>query len=114
MPSEPPLPPTGDPPEVALRGGLETSRPGCGEGRSIFRSCLGWLARLPAATLIAAVRLYQWTLGPLFTGQCRFHPTCSHYFIAAVRQRGALRGGWQGLRRLLRCHPFHPGGYDPP
>ena len=63
--------------------------------------------------IILVVRLYQVTLSPLLGGQCRFLPTCSHYMIQAVDKHGALVGGWMGLRRLLRCHPFGRGGYDP-
>lgn len=70
--------------------------------------------RLPALCLIGCVRLYQIVLSPLFGRQCRFQPTCSNYFIDAVKKYGALAGGWRGVRRILRCHPFHPGGYDPP
>lgn len=68
----------------------------------------------PRTLLIAAARIYQWTLSPLIGRQCRFEPTCSAYFIEAVRKDGAVRGTWRGLRRIGRCHPFHPGGYDPP
>ena len=70
-------------------------------------------ARLPAAGVIFLVRLYQVTLSPLLGGQCRFQPTCSYYVIEAVGRHGLLAGGWMGLRRLLRCHPFSRGGYDP-
>ena len=70
-------------------------------------------ARLPAEALILLVRLYQVTLSPLLGGQCRFLPTCSTYLIEAVDRHGLLAGGWLGLRRLLRCHPFARGGYDP-
>ncbi|MGW8257407.1 MAG: membrane protein insertion efficiency factor YidD [Thermoguttaceae bacterium] len=45
---------------------------------------------------------------------CRFQPSCSQYFIAAVKKHGAVRGAWRGVLRILRCHPWHPGGYDPP
>ena len=69
---------------------------------------------LPAATLIAAVRGYQLCISPMFGPTCRFTPTCSAYFIQAVRKYGALRGLIRGLWRICRCHPFHPGGYDPP
>lgn len=69
---------------------------------------------LPAWTLIGLVRLYQWTLSPILGGQCRFYPTCSNYFIEAVRKYGALRGTMRGIGRICRCHPFHPGGIDPP
>ncbi|MBX3415015.1 MAG: membrane protein insertion efficiency factor YidD [Pirellulales bacterium] len=64
--------------------------------------------------LIALVRCYQVALSPLLGANCRFQPTCSAYFIEAVRKYGALRGGFRGILRICRCHPFHPGGYDPP
>jgi putative membrane protein insertion efficiency factor len=70
--------------------------------------------QLPSALLIAAVRVYQWTLSPVLGQRCRFEPTCSSYFILSVQKYGTLRGAWRGLRRIGRCHPFHPGGYDPP
>jgi len=72
------------------------------------------LLHLPSALLIALVRIYQWTLSPVLGQRCRFDPTCSAYFIRAVQKYGALRGSWRGLRRIGRCHPFHPGGFDPP
>ena len=75
---------------------------------------LMWIWRLPARLLIAFVRLYQFLLSPLIGRQCRFHPTCSEYFIGAVRKHGAVSGILRGIGRILRCHPFHPGGYDPP
>ena len=70
--------------------------------------------RLPGWALIGMVRVYQWTLSPLLGRHCRFEPTCSAYFIGAVRKYGAIRGAWRGILRILRCHPWHPGGYDPP
>jgi putative membrane protein insertion efficiency factor len=69
---------------------------------------------LPRWLLVGLVRVYQWTLSPLLGRQCRFEPTCSAYFIQAVLRYGAVRGSWRGLLRIGRCHPFHPGGYDPP
>ena len=78
--------------------------------RILWATLLG----LPSWTLILLVRLYQWLLSPFFGGQCRFHPSCSNYFIGAVNKYGALRGTWRGVWRILRCHPFHPGGFDPP
>ena len=72
------------------------------------------LRRLPALALIGLVRLYQWTLSPFLGGQCRFEPSCSRYIIEAVEKFGALRGALKGVGRILRWHPFHPGGYDPP
>lgn len=69
---------------------------------------------LPARLLITATRLYQWTLSPLIGQRCRFQPSCSAYFIQAIEKYGAVRGAWRGVKRICRCHPFHPGGYDPP
>jgi len=72
------------------------------------------LGNIPSTLLIAAVRAYQLLLSPLLGRNCRFQPTCSRYFIGAVQKYGALRGSWKGIARICRCHPFHPGGYDPP
>ena len=77
-------------------------------------AALKQLWHLPATLLIASVRLYRWTLSPLIGRHCRFQPTCSAYFIEAVAKYGAIRGAWRGVKRIGRCHPFHPGGYDPP
>ena len=63
--------------------------------------------------LIAALRGYRSLLSPLLGPSCRFHPSCSEYALEAVERFGTLRGSWMGLRRLLRCHPWHPGGVDP-
>jgi hypothetical protein len=65
------------------------------------------------SALIYLLRAYQVLISPLLPPACRFTPTCSEYAIEAVRQYGALRGFYLATRRLLRCHPFHPGGYDP-
>lgn len=62
---------------------------------------------------MALIKLYQFTLSPVLGRQCRFHPTCSWYGLEAYRRFGPIRGSWLTLRRLARCHPFHPGGYDP-
>jgi uncharacterized protein len=63
--------------------------------------------------LVALLRFYKAAVSPLLPPSCRFVPTCSEYAMEAVQKYGALRGGWMGVRRLLRCHPFHPGGFDP-
>ena len=63
--------------------------------------------------LIALVRFYQLAISPWLPPACRYSPTCSAYAIEALRVHGPLRGLWLSVRRLLRCHPFHPGGYDP-
>jgi len=59
------------------------------------------------------IRLYRCTLGTVLPNSCRFSPTCSHYASEALAIHGAARGSWLALRRLLRCHPFNAGGYDP-
>ncbi|MFN3160144.1 MAG: membrane protein insertion efficiency factor YidD [Rubinisphaera brasiliensis] len=73
-----------------------------------------FLWNLPGEILIFLVRIYQWTLSPLIGRQCRFQPTCSHYYIGAVRKYGAIRGSWKGLVRIIRCNPWGGSGYDPP
>jgi len=65
------------------------------------------------AALIAVIRVYQWAIRPLIPPACRFHPTCSAYALEAIRQYGAGKGLLLSVRRILRCHPWHPGGYDP-
>ena len=68
---------------------------------------------LPARALLVAVRGYQLLASPLFAGSCRYEPSCSRYMAEAVGRHGAVRGGWLGLRRLARCHPFGSSGFDP-
>lgn len=63
--------------------------------------------------LLAAIRFYQRVVSPCFPARCRFYPTCSAYAFTAIQRFGVLRGGWLALRRILKCHPFHPGGIDP-
>jgi len=63
--------------------------------------------------LMGMIRVYQWTLSPMLGPCCRFHPSCSCYTHEAIERHGAVRGLWLGARRLLRCHPFVEGGYDP-
>ena len=63
--------------------------------------------------LIGLVRFYQRFISPLKKPTCRFYPTCSEYAIEAITKKGALRGSLLAIRRICKCHPFHPGGYDP-
>lgn len=63
--------------------------------------------------LIGLVRVYQYAISPLLGRNCRYFPTCSDYTVEAVQKYGAMRGGWLGAKRICRCHPWHPGGYDP-
>jgi hypothetical protein len=66
-----------------------------------------------ASTVRGMIRFYQLCLSHFFTGSCRYLPSCSDYAMDAVAEHGALRGGWLGLRRILRCHPWGGDGYDP-
>lgn len=66
-----------------------------------------------AAMLLAVLRLYRRFISPLLGPRCRFYPSCSAYAMEAVQVHGALYGTWLAMRRLMRCHPFHPGGLDP-
>lgn len=78
------------------------------------RSLRRGASHLLGEALVLLVRGYQVTLSPLIGQSCRFQPTCSHYFIGAVRKYGPLSGTWRGLKRIARCHPWGGGGYDPP
>jgi uncharacterized protein len=63
--------------------------------------------------LIAILTGYRWVLSPMLGANCRFHPTCSCYAQQSIERFGAIRGLWLAARRVARCHPWHPGGYDP-
>ena len=71
-----------------------------------LRRCLG-------ACLIAPIRFYQYAISPMLGMNCRFRPTCSAYAVEAIKKHGPLRGSWLTLKRIVKCHPLHPGGYDP-
>jgi putative membrane protein insertion efficiency factor len=62
---------------------------------------------------LAPIRFYQRWISPGLPPSCRFYPSCSEYAYQAIEKYGVLRGGWLGLRRIVRCHPFNPGGFDP-
>jgi uncharacterized protein len=63
--------------------------------------------------LLILIGGYRRYLSPLFPPSCRFQPTCSQYALVAIERFGASKGSWLAIKRILRCHPFHPGGYDP-
>ena len=71
-----------------------------------MRRFLQWL-------LLGLIRFYQRAISPYFPPFCRYTPTCSQYALEAVKKYGPFKGGYLALRRILRCNPFHPGGYDP-
>jgi hypothetical protein len=71
------------------------------------------MRRLLALLLIAPIRGYQLLISPLLPPMCRFSPTCSNYTLEAIRMHGPFYGSWLGARRIARCHPFNPGGFDP-
>lgn len=73
----------------------------------------GIVYRASAGALLFLIRVYQVVLSPFLGGHCRYEPTCSVYAIEAVKEHGPWRGGWLAIRRLMRCHPFVKGGYDP-
>lgn len=74
---------------------------------------MGVVDSLGKRVALSLLRLYQRAISPSMPPSCRFVPSCSEYTCQAISQHGVIRGGWLGLKRLLRCHPFHPGGYDP-
>ena len=75
---------------------------------------MSWVSAAISRVLILLIHVYRWTLSPLLGNSCRFEPSCSRYAEACLSTHGPLRGSWLAARRIARCHPFHPGGYDPP
>ncbi|MBE2272619.1 MAG: membrane protein insertion efficiency factor YidD [Anaerolinea sp.] len=65
------------------------------------------------AVVLALIRFYKRFISPVLPSSCRFEPTCSVYTYQAIEKYGVFKGGWMGVKRISRCHPFHPGGYDP-
>lgn len=89
---------------AADRGALKSA------WRAVCRGC----DAVASAVLVGMVVVYKATLSPLLGKHCRFEPSCSTYFRESVAKYGALRGSIRGIARIGRCHPFHPGGHDPP
>ena len=69
--------------------------------------------KLTGMPIILIIRIYQIFISPITPATCRFYPTCSTYFIQALEKYGLIKGTYLGIRRILRCHPWNPGGYDP-
>lgn len=79
----------------------------------VAKRLFGTARGLPRTVGIGLIRGYQRFVSPAFPPRCRFSPSCSQFTLEAVERYGLLRGSWLGFKRILRCHPFHPGGYDP-
>lgn len=73
----------------------------------------GMIRKWSIATCVSVVRGYQFLISPLLGNNCRFYPSCSCYALESVENHGVIKGGYLSLRRLIKCHPFHTGGYDP-
>ncbi len=79
----------------------------------VSRRALGLFGRVLVFPFMMLIRAYQWLLSPFLRPACRFHPSCSHYAYEALDRHGLGRGGFLAARRVLRCHPWNPGGVDP-
>jgi len=77
------------------------------------KGLVAFILKLPSMVAVLMIRGYRQVISPLFPPTCRFMPTCSEYALQAVSTYGLIKGGWLSLKRILKCHPFHPGGYDP-
>ncbi|WP_245953207.1 membrane protein insertion efficiency factor YidD [Alteromonas aestuariivivens] len=71
------------------------------------------MRKIAIALPLFLIKCYQWIVSPMLGQRCRFHPSCSHYAIEALNTRGLIIGGWLSIKRILKCHPLHAGGYDP-
>lgn len=76
-------------------------------------SALRFVVGLPRLLIVSLLKLYRAVVSPMYGPTCRFYPSCSEYALVAVERHGVVRGGWLATRRLLRCHPWNPGGVDP-
>lgn len=74
---------------------------------------IGWVLRPITLLMLALIRIYRFAISPLMGDRCRFYPSCSEYAIDSLNRHGPLKGVALALRRIGRCHPWHPGGYDP-
>jgi putative membrane protein insertion efficiency factor len=74
---------------------------------------LVFIREIPKKFALLCITIYRHVISPLFPPSCRYVPTCSEYALIAIQRYGLLKGGRMGLKRILRCHPWHPGGYDP-
>jgi putative membrane protein insertion efficiency factor len=77
------------------------------------KNILHTILKLLAVPFILLIKIYQLLISPLFPSSCRYSPTCSHYTLEALKKYGLLKGGWLGIKRISRCHPWGGSGYDP-
>jgi hypothetical protein len=92
--------------EKGTEGQVDSCPVAEGARDEVRRSAGMWALRGP-------IRFYQLAISPMMPAACRYYPSCSNYAIQAIDKYGALKGGWLAVRRILRCHPFRPGGFDP-
>jgi uncharacterized protein len=78
-----------------------------------MKAAFSFVMRIPRILAILLIRFYQRFISPNLPNTCRFTPSCSAYTLTSIERYGLLRGGWMGAKRIGRCHPWHPGGYDP-
>ena len=81
--------------------------------KELMSKAIGLVNRIVSGAMILLIKFYQYFISPLFPNKCRFYPTCSTYFIQALQKYGVLKGSFLGIKRILKCHPGNPGGYDP-
>lgn len=81
--------------------------------KQIFKQIFSLPGRLLKLIMILLIKCYQWFISPYIGPHCRFYPTCSAYALQAIEKYGPIKGGVMALKRILRCHPWHKGGYDP-
>ena len=93
---------------MSPQAGMTTNR------TNALQQALGLSRAFVVKVLLVSIRIYQCLLSPLLGNCCRFEPSCSRYAQLCIERLGPVRGTWLGLLRLLRCHPFCPGGHDPP
>jgi putative membrane protein insertion efficiency factor len=91
---------------------LKTGPDACREGVEM-KGISVFLKRLPRKLAIICITIYRRAISPLLPPSCRFTPTCSEYALTAIQSFGVVKGGWLAAKRILRCNPWHPGGYDP-
>ncbi len=85
----------------------------CVPGERSWGNPVARLTHWPRRLAMLLIRGYQRVISPALPASCRFTPSCSQYTLEAIGRYGVVRGGWLGARRLMRCHPFNPGGFDP-